>query len=113
MSIENIIHVFSLYSWNASYFKDEYTYVSSLNYLHLMPQRSMMMVLITVLVMIMKVMTEMLVMMMVILTKLMMMIYFTLIICMSVCLWISTRECKCPPNPEKYIRFPRVISCLM
>lgn len=30
-----------------------------------------------------------------------------------VCLWISTRECKCPSNPEKCIRFPRVINCLM
>lgn len=70
---------------NASYFKDEYTYVSSLNYLHLMPQRFMMVVWITVPVMIMKVMTEMLVMMMVILVKLVMMIRFILIICMSVC----------------------------
>lgn len=85
MSVENIIRIFSLHSRNASYFKDEYTYVSSLNYLHLMPQRSMMMVLVMVLVMIMKVMTEMLVMMMVILVKLMMMIYFILVICMSVC----------------------------
>lgn len=25
MSVENIIRVFSLYRWNASYFKDEYT----------------------------------------------------------------------------------------
>lgn len=71
---------------NASYFKDEYTYASSLNYLRLMPQRFTMVVWITVLVMIMKVMTEMLVMMMmVILVKLMMMVYFILIICMSVC----------------------------
>lgn len=92
VSVENIIRVFSSYDCigvgdNASYFKDEYTYASSLNYLHLMPQRSTMVILITVLVMIMKVMTEMLVMMMVILVKLMMMIYFILIICKSVCVY--------------------------